>query len=394
MEARIFRAAILAACLCSLGASYRTTNFIVNASSDQFAKQIGQTAEQMRRDLAIEWVGRELPRWESPCPITVNDGPRLGAGGATSFPFDGGPLFCMMTIQGSKERILDSVLPHEVTHTVFATHFGRPLPRWADEGACTTVEHISERQKHHKMLVRFLRNGRGIAFNRLFAMKEYPSDIMPLYAQGYSLARYLIGLKGKRHFVNFIGDGMRDEQWHRAARASYGCEDLSALQKDWLEWVKRGSPNPKAAPAPLPTLVASGTPPQENAEPQARTPRPRPNLIYRVSRGGQVAQIGGADIAADDLVPVGPSEPGAARPAGVTLTSHTTTPAAGGWYSRNRGPAPPRPSASAVPSRPAPTRHQLSRPQPPQPSRQIILEWSRPPRQPFRDASLGGTMRR
>ena len=37
-------------------------------------------------------------------------------------------------------RILDSVLPHEITHTIFATHFGQPLPRWADEGACTTVD--------------------------------------------------------------------------------------------------------------------------------------------------------------------------------------------------------------------------------------------------------------
>ena len=111
MEARIFRVAILAACLGSLGASYRTTNFIVNAGSDQFAKQVGQTAEKMRRDLAIEWLGRELPRWQSPCPITVKDGPHLGAGGATSFPvpYNSGPVFCMMSIQGSKERILDSV---------------------------------------------------------------------------------------------------------------------------------------------------------------------------------------------------------------------------------------------------------------------------------------------
>jgi hypothetical protein len=397
MEARIIRVAILAACLGSLGASYRTTNFIVDASSDQFAKQVAETAEQMRRDLAIEWVGRELPRWRSPCPITVKDGPHLGAGGATTFPtpYDSGPVFCMMSIQGSKVRILDSVLPHEVTHTVFATHFGGPLPRWADEGACTTVEHESERAKHHKMLVRFLRNGRGIAFNRLFAMKEYPSDIMPLYAQGYSLARYLIGLKGKQHFVKFIGDGMRDEQWHRAARASYGCEDLSSLQKDWLAWVKQGSPNPKPAPAaPLPVLLASDKRPQGNAKPRTRTPRPRPNLIYRVSRSGQVAQRNNHL----DLVPVGQSQPKAARPPAAAFTSHTAAPNDDGWYSRNRGAAPSRPAATtnvaAALRSAAPTGHQLARPQPPQPSRQIILEWSRPLRQPIRDASSGGSIRR
>ena len=89
-------------------------------------------------------------------------------------------------------RILDSVLPHEVTHTIFATHFRRPLPRWADEGACTTVEHHSERQKQQMFLIDFLHTGRGIAFNQMFAMKEYPQDVMPLYSQGYSLARYLV----------------------------------------------------------------------------------------------------------------------------------------------------------------------------------------------------------
>ena len=52
-----------------------------------------------------------------------------------------------MKIQGSEERVLDSVLPHEVTHTIFASHFRQPLPRWADEGACTTVEHVSETQQ-------------------------------------------------------------------------------------------------------------------------------------------------------------------------------------------------------------------------------------------------------
>ena len=61
-----------------------------------------------------------------------------------------------MSIQGSRQRILDSVLPHEVTHTIFASHFRQPLPRWADEGACTTVEHASERAKQEKMLIEFL----------------------------------------------------------------------------------------------------------------------------------------------------------------------------------------------------------------------------------------------
>lgn len=127
-------------------ASYRTPNFVIEAPTPELARRIGDAAEQYRHDLAIEWTGRPLPRWASPCPITAEVADSLGAGGATSFVFDRGEVFgWQMTIQGSEQRILDSVLPHEVTHTIFASHFRQPLPRWADEGACTTVEHPSER---------------------------------------------------------------------------------------------------------------------------------------------------------------------------------------------------------------------------------------------------------
>jgi len=119
-------------------AGYRTTNFTVDAPTPQLAKQIGDSAEQWRSQLSKEWLGKELPNWSKPCPIKAKVASSLGAGGATSFVFDNGEVFgWRMEIQGSRERILDSVLPHEVTHTIFASHFRQPLPRWADEGACT-----------------------------------------------------------------------------------------------------------------------------------------------------------------------------------------------------------------------------------------------------------------
>ena len=91
------------------------------------------------------------------CPIKADVAPNLGAAARRALCFRGGtPTEWTMNIQGSRERILDSVLPHEITHTIFATHFGRPLPRWADEGACTTVEHDSEKAKQDNFLIQFL----------------------------------------------------------------------------------------------------------------------------------------------------------------------------------------------------------------------------------------------
>lgn len=234
--------------LTAVAASYRTANFIIEAPSPAIARRIGDAAEQYRHDLALEWTGSPLPRWSRPCPITARVEPGLGAGGATSFVFDRGEVFnWTMTIQGSEERILDSVLPHEITHTVFASHFRCPLPRWADEGACTTVEHPVERARQHRLLIEFLTTGRGIDFPRMFAMKEYPADVLPLYSQGYSLARYLIERGGRRKYVAFVGYGLNTGDWSNALAMHYGVANPVALQQVWLEWVRSGCPAPPAS---------------------------------------------------------------------------------------------------------------------------------------------------
>jgi hypothetical protein len=258
MDARSTRAAPVALCMLKIAicltaipllseslfaAGIRTQNFLVTARNPDFARQVAEAAERYRAELATEWLGEELPPWPQPCPIEVKDSPQLGAGGATSFMFDGGrPHGWTMSIQGTRQRILDSVLPHEVTHTIFATHYGRPVPRWADEGACTTVEHASERAKQQQFLIEFLTTGRGIPFNRMFRMTEYPHDIMPLYSQGHSLAQFLISQGGKRRFVDFVGAGMQSNNWNRTIKEFYNFDDLSDLQLTWVDWVKQGSP--------------------------------------------------------------------------------------------------------------------------------------------------------
>jgi hypothetical protein len=269
MEARVYRfghSLAVSVCLASISATagsafaaagYQTRNFTVSAPTPQLAKEIGDAAEVWRKQLSIEWIGKEMPPWSKPCPINAKIA--SGAGGATSFVFDRGEVFgWKMDIQGSRERILDSVLPHEVTHTIFASHFRKPLPRWADEGACTTVEHRSEIAKQERNLITYLKTGRGIPFKQMFAMKDYPSDVMPLYAQGHSTAQWLIESRGKEAFLTFLSDGMRDENWERAVKQHYGFDNLLVMQTAWNDWVKQG--RPRLAPqGPTDAVLASNT---------------------------------------------------------------------------------------------------------------------------------------
>ncbi|RPI80523.1 MAG: hypothetical protein EHM42_11985, partial [Planctomycetaceae bacterium] len=230
-------------------ADFATDNFTVTAPTREIAQQVGEAAEYFRREIARDWLGYELPRWYAKCPIRVKVG-QIGAGGQTTFNFhptkNGRDEVCdwNMQIQGSLERILDSVLPHEVSHTIFACHFRRPLPRWADEGAATLVEHESERRRQVLTVEQVINTRNRIPLKDLLAMKEYPSDmknVMTLYAEGYSLAHLLVQEGGKARYLEFLEDA-HQRNWDKAVKKHYRYADVATLEKRWKEWVLAGSP--------------------------------------------------------------------------------------------------------------------------------------------------------
>lgn len=246
MDARILRTVlILVSLISSTGAGFQTRNFTVTASTPEIAKQVGEAAETYRRDLAIFWLGQPLPNWSRPCVLRVKTG-SLGAGGETKFQFVGNEVLNWnMYVQGSLERILDSVLPHEVNHTIFACHFRKPLPRWADEGAATLFEHRSEQAKQLGLLNQVIKNDRElISLDRLLTMKEYPSGYRPmliLYAQGYALADFLVQQGGQQKYLKFLHDGER-MGWTQAIKANYAHDGIESLQKNWKGWILAGMP--------------------------------------------------------------------------------------------------------------------------------------------------------
>lgn len=314
----------------SNAANKRTQNFIIHAPTPQLAETVGQAAEKYRRELAIHWLGSALPAWPAPCPVRVTAGPNLAAQGVTTY--NPAPVRdFQMEVIGTPERILDSVLPHEITHTILATYFGRPLPRWADEGICTTVEHVAERSKHEAKLREFLRTRRGIAMNQLFLMTEYPSDVLPLYAQGYSVCRFLIAQKGPRTFIRFLQDYMRQPSWTVNVKKHYQYDSLAELQRYWLAWVSDGSGDTdQFAKTPNPTPasggIASNGRPSRLAQASATAPVARP-ATSGPANGPAERAIG---VSSQDTPAI---KTGSAISPGASTLASTR---AGGWYQRNR----------------------------------------------------------
>ena len=217
------------------GAGYQTNNFTVDAPSADAAKKIGDRAEACRKDLALRWLGRELPTWGSRCPIraTLTSGE---AGGETSFSFSNRRVADQrMKVEGRLDRILASSLPHEVTHTIFAAYFGGPMPRWADEGASLLSEDAREIGRHDNIVANLLNRRGEYSLGRLFVIEEYPNDLMGFYGQGYSVSRFLVEMGGRPRFLKFVKDGM-DGGWDSAAKTQYGLADCRELDRAWRSW--------------------------------------------------------------------------------------------------------------------------------------------------------------
>ena len=87
----------------------RTPNFVVTASTRTLAIRVASAAEVHRRELAVRWLGHEMPRWSSPCRVLVRPN-RPRAAGATTFSFRRGEVFgWQMTLEGPDDEVLESI---------------------------------------------------------------------------------------------------------------------------------------------------------------------------------------------------------------------------------------------------------------------------------------------
>ncbi len=219
-------------------ANHRTANFVV---SGDFAHEVAERCEAERERLALQFLGHKLPDWSEPASVRVSSqGGGLFGGGSTSFGFDNGRIVGITgSWVGERDKMLGNVVPHEVMHTVLATHFGRPLPRWFDEGAAMSVESPAAQGFQREQVVNVLNTSRGTAFSRFLNAMEYPQDIGAFYSQAHSAAVWLILLEGPQEFVRF-GEISFSSGWAAGLSEVYGIRDESDYQTRWVDWLKQG----------------------------------------------------------------------------------------------------------------------------------------------------------
>ena len=173
------------------------------APTKQVAKQVAESAEQCKQRIAAQWLGKRAAAWTELCTVDVQllEDQKFGA---SRFSYGNGDQLSRahIVVKGPLDEILTRVLPHEVTHAVLMLHFGRPIPRWADEGAAVLAEDASKRDEYDRLILRIAErpeNAYSMAY--LLGSKTYPSELEVFYPQSYSVTSYLVELKGRRTFL-------------------------------------------------------------------------------------------------------------------------------------------------------------------------------------------------
>ncbi len=214
-----------------------TLNFTIQNLEPDVARQVGKKAEKLRKQIARDWLGVEMPVREDRCPIQVTIHVGRNAG-VSQFVYGGGKVVRQsMRVEGTLEAVLAGVLPHEMTHIVLAHAVGHQVPRWADEGAACLAEDEESRRQREQRQKEALEGSRLLPLARLFNLREYPADIPAFYAQSCAVAKFLIEKKDRPTFLAFVREGS-ESGWDEAAKKHYGCEDVAALEAVWLAHLK------------------------------------------------------------------------------------------------------------------------------------------------------------
>ncbi len=182
------------------------------------------------------------------------------AGSSSELTFADGRLTrAWVYLAGPLEDVLENDLPREMTHVVLANHLGKPLPRWAADGAALIGESPKNQAEYDRACREMLEQGRAVRLSVLFKMTDAPKGQAHSYAQGHSVTRYLLtrrvvltppALRDLPHVGELFRNPARPEaaflafaqvgaegDWDKAARAVYGFDGVEALEKAWVGWM-------------------------------------------------------------------------------------------------------------------------------------------------------------
>ena len=220
-----------------------SNNFNISTPTPTLSKKLLDAAEKLRRDVALEWLGEELPPSVGWCDIRLRPTRDLSEIGSRTSPPVGDQLFSLMWLTCAEENLsktIDNSLGHEMVHVVLNTRFPGQIPSWADEGAASLRDDPVRVKIVKDVLNWFVKTKNWPPLGGLLEAKSISEWDKNAYAASVSLTEYLLTLGDRSRFLEFAVAGKKDG-WDSALQKYYGIKNVSELEKRWQEWLTEGS---------------------------------------------------------------------------------------------------------------------------------------------------------
>jgi Peptidase MA superfamily len=240
--------------------TFVTPSFRIFHNDEALARKAATRAEAARRAAAKFWTGAEpASPWTPKCDLYLYPTAEVFAAqtqqpaespGFSTAGLEGGRVTVrMVKLRVDYPKMLDAVLPHEITHVVLADLFPtKQIPRWADEGMAVLSEPAIEQALRVRDLAGPVREDVLFRLDVLMSA-DYPSGAhwALYYAQSVSLTRYLVGQGTPQQFVNFVR-ASQQKGIDAALRGVYRIESITELERRWKVHA-REAVNPATASA-------------------------------------------------------------------------------------------------------------------------------------------------
>lgn len=213
----------------------RNADFIVFADDQPLAEAVIAKASQYRKELALRWLGEELPPAVGRTVINVTISDREDRG--LIWPADGpGRQVHNIWLTTSRQRALGSTLKHEIAHAVLATRYPRELPVFVNEAVANLQDDEERKEIRQRTIGWFARTGNWPPIREVFEADVISSVDSASYAVASSVTEYLCTRSSETKFLEFAIAG-KQHGWDAALRSHYGINSVEQLQQLWQQWV-------------------------------------------------------------------------------------------------------------------------------------------------------------
>jgi len=213
------------------------TNYIVYADSQELATKILSQSQRFRKELAITWLGREIPDGACRAIITQGVSPSRREG-RTSLIGDSQRSHHLIWLTLGEDGRFEDLLASEIARTVLAWHDHDGLPPWIYEVAASRHDDAQRTSERRATLRWFSRTGNWPGLHRTFDQEVFFSLERAGYNMAASVGSYLLSRGGHRTLLAFAAAGCANG-WDSALQRHYDIKSTAELQTRWQRWVEK-----------------------------------------------------------------------------------------------------------------------------------------------------------